>query len=190
MAAMFGQFNWENESGQSADIILYSGNLGSNAVTLGSSIGYKLYECTGFETYSDAYLARSYGDYFLSLPLCLDEGGTTSNATTLWSQASDVYTALKSHLSNANYIKNISYNPSATDSISKALVRYDTLLHKRGTTDFTNFIGRGLVTQLVGSINPEQSGFEFDAILIISFATLIALSSVVVIIVIKKKRLH
>ena len=186
---LFNPDNWNQYSlaGQSANITLYHGNVGYRAITLGSKVDGK-HQCTGFETVSDGYLARAYGNYFLSLPLCYDAGGVTAQATEQWAKAKVVYNAIKDHLGTSVYIKNISYDTTSQDVDKKAMVRYDTIISKNGTDLFENFIGR---TKVVNLFHIPQTNVETpNSLMIIAIVAIMCLSttSVVTVVVIKKKR--
>ena len=180
---IFTKDNWSFVSAQSKDIVLYHGNVGANAITLGAKDDGK-YTCSGFEAASDNYLARSYGEYFLSLSICKDGGGITESAATNWSSAKTVYQALQPHLGTSTYIKNIAYNPSSSDLDKKAMVRYDTAIAKNGTGTFENFIGRSLISLGQKAIPQEiQNSSTMIIMVAVSISALL-----VVFLIIRKRR--
>lgn len=167
--------SWTGKTDQTDDIIYTSSNVSCNAFKLGVVSGNV--PVTGMEVFSDAYVADSFGYYFLQQGICKDAGGLTNNATTLWSNASSVYTSLKALLSNQNYIKNGS--SSGDLNINRALLRYDTALAKNPTVLTNNFIGRTVSGngRAIASIFGNDTATT-SSIAIVVVASLVAVSVV------------
>lgn len=190
VVSAFGKFepnNWSFVTAQSKDIIFWHGNVGSTAITLGPKEDGKC-TCTGFETVSDGYLARSFGQYFLSLPLCYDAGGVTEQATTQWGKAKVVYNEVKTHLGTSVYIKNIAYDATSQELDKRAVVRYDTIIAKNGSDVFENFIGRNITITIARIPQLDNKTTNYVSLIVIISVMVLSTTTIAALIVIKKRR--
>ena len=134
----FSGTGWDGTAyNQTSDIVFTSSNAGYTALVLGEDSGNVAHT---FQAKDDAFIANAYGKYFLSLDICKDEGGVKNGYIAYVGnsgQAHQTYDNMRECLSNANYIKNISNE--GTDSINRAMLRYDTVIYKQ---DLTNWMDR------------------------------------------------
>ena len=140
--------DFAGKTDQTPDIIFDTTNESNNAFKLGyDSEKHEDYQCIGMEDFSDAYVADSFGYYFLNdVAVCLDDGGLADGYATAWSNSSDVYTDYEGLLISKTYIK---LGSNATeDNLGRALLRYDTARAKNpGEFDgVKNYLSRDVIT--------------------------------------------
>lgn len=161
-AGEFDGKDWSNVYNQSADIVYYSGNVTANAIVLGTGDGNL--PCTGFQASDDMYFANSYGYWFLQQPICLDQGGLTEDAVTLWAEAKTNYELFADLLNEAGFIQEIAN--SGDEYINAAMRRYDAAVAKNPGV-LENFIARSALTSPRGSTPVAKINEGSTAVIII-----------------------
>ena len=107
---------------------------------------YALSNANGSEYYNlelfRAFAPSDYSSYFLNTVTC--DGGATPPSKSNWTAVSNKYDFLST--TDQNTIKSTSANTSGT-VIEQAVARYDYIINKYGTTNYSNFMNRTVVSQ-------------------------------------------
>lgn len=136
--------DFSHKTNQTPNIVISYGDRAKTAFKLGVDHDGSS-PCTGMEEFSDAYVADSFGYYFLNdITICLDAGGLADGAISAWNGSEDVYDDYKSLLTNINYIASASNVGDA--NINLALLRYDTARSKNPAVLTNNYLNRNLIT--------------------------------------------
>ena len=136
LASKGGTFQIQNKSATTRGLMYRTSNTRFAAYALSNANGTEYFNVEIFK----AYTPTDYSMYFLNTVTC--NGGISAPSTSNWTLASNKYQLLST--TDKNTVKNASANVNGT-TVEQAMARYDLIVGKYGTTNYSNFIGRTIV---------------------------------------------
>ncbi len=179
---------------QTEDICFGDSNLSSRFVALGGKAsedpGAKVTICA-FEAVNVTMYGEAWGYQFLQLPICSDAGGLITGWEDQWTASKTAFNAIKTtaystfHLSLATYLQELSTASLALGG--QAVKRYDTAIVKNHL-DFATYDFLSRSPSAVPANVTLSTSDTTTLITTITVVTLVAISSILVFVVIKKRK--
>ena len=114
--------------------------------------------------------AYTFASSFLTRLTC--NNGVTAPSKSIWSSLSSEYSSLETGWK--NMVKNASSNETGTD-IEKAVARYDYIVMKYGTSNYSNFIGRNVQSNQKLLTNNSDNNIVEVILVIVSVTSILSL---------------